>query len=93
MNLATAFTRDAVVFRGHTPAGQPLTVQDCERAMSDPMWEQWGRHMPPFFGPDSTVRTVIAFQTALTLLMPRRAEDLARYRQLLEELVQGENAR
>ncbi|MET9039892.1 hypothetical protein [Streptomyces mirabilis] len=34
-------------------------------------------------------RTVIAFQTAVTLMLPERAGELARYRHLLEGLLRG----
>ncbi|MBD0737469.1 hypothetical protein [Streptomyces sp. CBMA29] len=55
-------------------------------ALADPMWDEWGRHMP-LHGDSPAWPTVAAFQTALTLLLPGRADALAGYRERTEQLI------
>lgn len=55
-------------------------------ALADPMWDEWGRHMP-LHGDSPAWPTVAAYQTALTLLLPGRADALAAYRERTEQLI------
>ncbi|MFG1808281.1 hypothetical protein [Streptomyces sp. NPDC049040] len=55
-------------------------------ASGDPMWDEWGRHMP-LHGDSPAWPTVAVYQTALTLLLPGRADALAAYRERTEQLI------
>ncbi|MFJ4412228.1 hypothetical protein [Streptomyces sp. NPDC088910] len=55
-------------------------------ALADPMWDEWGRHMP-LDGGSPAWPTVAAYQTALTLLLPGRPDALAGYRERTEQLI------
>ncbi|MBM9506788.1 hypothetical protein [Actinacidiphila acididurans] len=55
-------------------------------ALTDPMWDEWGRHMP-LHGDSPAWPTVAAYQSALTLLLPGRADALAAYRERTEQLI------
>lgn len=77
----------AFVITGFTPQGESMPPRALAYAMADPMWEQWGRHMPlPQL--HATWRTVIAVQSAFTLILPGRQDELRRYRGQLEQLLQ-----
>ncbi|MFF1959818.1 hypothetical protein ACFVWX_22895 [Streptomyces sp. NPDC058220] len=94
---ATAATLELVLVR-LGPAAQaampaPPTGLDVEAvpgamttALADPMWDEWGRHMP-LDGDSPAWPTVAAYQTALTLLLPGRADALAGYRERTEQLI------
>ena len=88
LNSATSAALHLVVTAGQTPYGEPLPTHARTRAMADPMWEQWGRHTPlPDYG--RTWQSFVAFQSALSMIVPGRTEELARYRTLLEQQIQA----
>lgn len=55
-------------------------------ALADPMWDEWGRHMP-LHSDSPAWPTVAAYQSALTLLLPGRADALAAYWARTEQLI------